>query len=97
MNLTLNKNDYIKILKYYNLDIPKSSILIKNKAEDIISQKLCSCIKKVEPTNEQKSIGICSRTVINRKGLKRGSFSCKKKRKIQLMKRSKTLKLKSKK
>ena len=92
MNHTLNNNDYIKILQYYKLDIPKSNRLLKKKAEDIISQKLCSCIKKVEVVNEAKSIGTCTNSVINRKGLKRGNkFNCTGKRKITLMKIKKNL------
>jgi hypothetical protein len=86
MNYTLNDNDYTKILEYYNLDIPKSSRLLKKKAENIISQKLCSCIKKVGVVNEPRSIGVCTKAVINRKGFRRGKFTCKGKRKITLTK-----------
>jgi hypothetical protein len=76
MNNKLNDNDYTKILQYYNLNIPKSKRLLKKEAENIITQKLCSCIKKVEPVYKVKSVGICTRSVINNKGLKRGKFSC---------------------
>jgi hypothetical protein len=86
MSYQLNNNDYKTILKYYQLDIPKSSRLLKKNAENIISQKLCSCIKKVDPINETKSIGVCTKTVINRKGMKRGKFNCKGKRNIILTK-----------
>ena len=86
MNYTLNDNDYTKILEYYKLDIPKSSRLLKKKAENLISQKLCSCIKKVGVVNEPKAIGVCTKSVINRKGFKRGNFTCKGKRKIVLTK-----------
>uniref|UniRef100_A0A6C0KUI8 Uncharacterized protein n=1 Tax=viral metagenome TaxID=1070528 RepID=A0A6C0KUI8_9ZZZZ len=86
MNYTLNDNDYTKILEYYKLDIPKSSHLLKKKAENVISQKLCSCIKKVGVVNEPKAIGVCTKSVINRKGFKRGNFTCKGKRKIILTK-----------
>ena len=91
MSYQLNNNDYKKILTYYQLDIPKSNRLLKKNAEDIISQKLCSCIKKVDVTNEQKSIGICTRTVINRKGMKRGKFNCKGKKNITITKIKKNL------
>lgn len=72
----LTKNDYIKILEYYRLPIPKTMSLLKKKAEDILALKLCKCIKKVSPDNEPKAIGICSRTIFNRKGLQRKSFKC---------------------
>jgi len=86
MSYSLNDNDYKKILQYYKLDIPKSSRILKKKAEDIIGLKLCSCIKKVGVVNEPKSIGVCTRSVINRKGMNRGKFTCKKQRKIVLTK-----------
>jgi hypothetical protein len=72
----ITKNDYIKILKYYNLNIPSKTEDIKKTAEKILSEKLCKCIKKVSPLNEAKSIGVCTRTIFNRKGLTRGKFKC---------------------
>jgi hypothetical protein len=84
MSNKLNDTDYIKILNYYKLEIPNSKKLLKRTAENIISQKLCSCIKKVDVVNEPKSIGVCTRAVINRKGLRRGKFNCKGKRNIIL-------------
>ena len=82
----LTKNDYIKILEYYKKPIPKSSRLLKKNAENILSTKLCKCIKKVEPNNESKSIGICTKTIINRKGYIRGKFNCKGKKSIKITK-----------
>ena len=72
----LTTNDYKKILEYYNKPIPKSSRLVKAAAEKILAQKLCRCIKKVGPP-EGKAIGICTKTVFNRKGYTRGKFKCK--------------------
>jgi hypothetical protein len=46
-------------------------------AENILSEKLCRCIKKVDENDEKKSIAICTKTIFNRKGLKRGKFNCK--------------------
>ena len=80
----LTKNDYIKILEYYRLHIPKTMPLLKKKAEDMLALKLCKCIKKVSPDNEPKAIGICSRTIFNRKGLQRKSFKCKKGRFVEI-------------
>lgn len=73
----LNNNDYIKILEYYGKPLPKSKRLIKNAAEKIMSEKLCRCIKKVDKVNEARAIGICTKTIFNRKGYTRGTFSCK--------------------
>jgi len=46
----LNKNDYEKILNYYDLPFSTSDSYkkIKNKAEQILAEKLCKCIKKVK-------------------------------------------------
>ena len=69
--------DYKKILEYYNKSIPKSNRILHLEAEKIMAEKLCKCIKKVEPKNEAKSIGICTKNIFNRKGLTRGKFKCK--------------------
>lgn len=82
----LTNKDYRQILEYYNKHIPKSKRLLKIEAEKIIATKLCKCIKKIDHVNESKSIGICTKTIINRKGYTRGKFSCKKRTKINLMK-----------
>lgn len=87
-NETLTHTDYVKILKYYKMPIPNSAKTVKRTAEQMLATKLCRCIKKVGLEDEQKSIGICTRTVINRKGIRRGSFKCAKKR-ITLLKRAK--------
>jgi hypothetical protein len=89
MNIELDKNDYIKILKYYNVSIPKSIRLLKKKAEEMIGSKLCRCIKKIDPINESKSIGICTKTIINSKGITRGKFKCKGKQSLKLYKSKK--------
>ena len=96
MPTRLTNKDYISILKYYNKKIPKSKIVIKMQAEKIMAQKLCKCIKKVDPIYETKSIGICTKTIFNRKGLTRGQFQCKKKQSVKFRKtnNNKTLKIK---
>jgi hypothetical protein len=93
----LNNNDYKEILEYYNEEIPTSKHLIKLKAEHILASKLCKCIKKLDTTNEAKAIGICTKTVINNKGLIRGEFKCKKKSTIKLKKNKKNITIKNKK
>jgi hypothetical protein len=90
----LNQNDYIKILNYYDIPISAkdSSKTIKNKAETILAEKLCKCIKKVKKSDnmdtggddesESKAIAVCSNSIFEKKGLVRGLFDCKKKPKL---------------
>ena len=85
----LTDSDYKNILKLYDLPIPKSKRLLKKQAEKIMADKLCRCIKKIDPKREGKSIGICTKTLFNNRGYKRGRFSCKKKRSVQLTKTQK--------
>lgn len=91
----LNNKDYISILNYYKINIPKSKTLIKKRAEKIMAEKLCKCIKKIDKENEAKSIGICTKTIFNRKGYIREQFQCKKKQTVSFRKtNNKTLKRK---
>jgi hypothetical protein len=85
----LNNADYTKILEYYQKPIPKSKRLIKITAEKIMSEKLCRCIKKVDKENETRAIGICTKTIFNKKGYTRGKFKCKGKSTVKF---NKTLK-----
>jgi hypothetical protein len=82
----LTKKDYISILKFYKQPIPKSQRLLQKQAEQIMAQKLCKCIKKIDPINESKSIGICTKTIFNNKGYSRGQFQCKKKQSVKIIK-----------
>ena len=82
----LTKKDYISILKFYKQPIPKSLRLLQKQAEQIMAQKLCKCIKKIDPINESKSIGICTKTIFNNKGYSRGQFQCKKKQSVKIIK-----------
>jgi hypothetical protein len=83
--------DYIKILDFYKIDIPKSRKLIQSEAEKILSEKLCICIKQIDKIhnykkNESRSIAICTKSIFNKKGLTRGKFRCKNKRFITFRK-----------
>ena len=86
--MNMHNSDYIQILKYYNGPIPKSKRLVQEEAEKILSLKLCRCIKKIDSytKNEPRSIGICTKTIFNRKGLTRGKFKCKGKRYVKFNK-----------
>ena len=93
----LNNKDYKQILEYYNEPIPKSARLTKLNAELILANKLCRCIKKVDRQNEARSIGICTKTILNSKGITRGKFKCKGKYTIKLKKNKKTITIKNRK
>jgi hypothetical protein len=109
----LTKNDYEKILNYYNIPFSssESSKQIKNKAEQILAEKLCKCIKKVkdssdnsETEDESRAVAICNDTIFRRKGIRHSAFTCKRKpsllrfpgKKYSLVKRSKYLSKKQK-
>jgi methionyl-tRNA formyltransferase len=51
----LKHHDYVKILNYYDIPISAkdSSKSIKHKAEAILAEKLCKCIKKVKKNDRQ--------------------------------------------
>lgn len=88
----LTINDYKHILAFYKKTLPKSKRLMKIQAEKILTSKLCRCIKKIDKVNESRSIGICTKSIINNKGFTRGKFTCKKKHSIKLLKQNKTKK-----
>jgi hypothetical protein len=82
----ISNDDYKKILEFYDKPIPKSKRLLKIEAEKIMASKLCRCIKKIEPENEARSIGICTKTIFNNKGFTRGKFKCKGKKYVTFRK-----------
>jgi hypothetical protein len=85
----LTKKDYIKILSYYKKEIPSNFNSLKREAENILSDKLCKCIKKVDRSNESKSIAICSDSIFKKKGFVRGTFKCGKKRTVRFTRKNK--------
>jgi hypothetical protein len=87
----ITNTDYKKILQFYKIPIPKNKKSLKNAAEKILSTKLCRCINKLEPRIKGASVGTCTRTVINAKGLRRGAFRCTRRNK----KNNTTVKLKN--
>ena len=92
-NKDLTLQDYKNILQFYHLPYQGSFKHLKRQAENILATKLCRCIKKVGSLDirkeESKAIGICSRTILQNKGLTKGKFKCKGKRTITLKKRNK--------
>lgn len=75
----LSYADSMDILHFYKVKIPRSKKEIRAAAEHIMATKLCRCIKKLDPVNESRSIGICTKTIFSSKGFTRGKFNCKKK------------------
>ena len=89
--MKLTREDYIKILDYYGIKHQGATLTtIKGKAERVLADKLCRCIKRVDnarsnqsktnkPKNdESRAIAICRDSVLRRKGLSNaGKFSCK--------------------
>lgn len=98
--------DYKTILNFYKIKYNTlTNKEIKQKAENILADKLCKCIKKVDSQNNEKiSIPICKDSVFKKKGLHMYRFTCKNKpslkakknTKRKLSKINKTLKIKNK-
>lgn len=74
--------DYVKILAFYKMNIPKSKRRAKLDAEAILGRKLCRCIKSVTKSKrkyrEGAAIAICRKSVLQRKGVSNNRFTCKK-------------------
>jgi hypothetical protein len=78
--MSLILKDYRAILNFYGINNKSlNNENIKKKAEKILAEKLCKCIKKVNKNDEKKSIAICRSSVLHRKGIDMYKFSCKKK------------------
>ncbi len=78
--MRLKNSDYVAILKYYNIaaeGMKKKDA--RRKAEDLLANKLCRCIKKVDSGDEPESraIAICKSSVLLKKGLRNYGFKCK--------------------
>lgn len=106
--MKLFKKDYENILNYYNDTFDKNNNIkeLKRKVENIIANKLCRCIKKVNNRikDDNYSIAICKNSVLTKKNLKIKGFNCKKKITLKydkkqngLFKKTKNLTLKIKK
>ena len=72
----LTKKDYQVILKYYGVQTKGLKIqAMRNAALDILANKLCRCIKKVDD-DKSKSVPICKNSVFGKKGLDVSRFKC---------------------
>jgi hypothetical protein len=84
----MQEKDYNDILNRYNLPISKTKRNNRINVERTLTNKFCKCLKKIGTENEARSIGICTKTIYNRLGLKRGLIKCKDKdRKVLFTKR----------
>lgn len=86
MDEAIGYDDYKKILKYYNITMPKTRLKTKSMAEKILAEKLCRCIKKVKKKNklpENRAIGICRNSIFHNRNLNIYQFECKKNAKLR--------------
>jgi len=65
-----------QILLSYGKTVPQSTTSRRIKAEQILTLKLCRCLKKLEPRFQGQAVGICTKTIFGKKGLTRGKFKC---------------------
>ena len=88
----LSQEDYKTIIHHYGFPLPKSKRLIKKKGEDLISRKLCSCIKKVTKkfkNDETPAIGICTYSILKNRNMKFKKKKTRKRRRKKSLKRRK--------
>ena len=78
--MSLSETDHELIIRHYGKTLPKTKKYKKIKAERLVAQKLCSCIKKV---GNKGAIGICTYSVVKNRGLKYSGLTCKKRSKIK--------------
>ena len=73
----------MNIVHYYQIKKQKNKTY-KESAEDILSNKLCKCIKKVRPydNNEDAAITICRDNIFKKRGIGFYNFKCKKGNKL---------------
>lgn len=89
----LGRKDYENVLKFYNVPFVSGQPVeeLKTAVEELMSDKLCRCIKKVtdqgHPDGEKRAIPVCKKSILHKKGLTDSGFSCKKKKHISLKKR----------
>lgn len=90
--MRLSEKDYDDILKFYKIKSRKrlSKKDKQKKATNILSDKLCKCIKSIQKTrkfrSENQIIPICKNSVLRKKGFQAKKFTCKAKKTILLSK-----------
>jgi len=84
-DMKLTNSDYMKILHHYQGEhaTRKNKKSIKQRAHQIMAQKLCRCIKSSNDNDAKggddkgRRIGYCTRSIFNTKGLRQHGFRCK--------------------
>ena len=78
-DMKLTRDDYSKILHHYQPGLRKMSLkAVKETAHRILAEKLCRCIKgSAAGSEEGRRIANCTRSIFNKKGLRRHGFRCK--------------------
>ena len=72
---TLTHSDYTAVLEYYGINNKKlNKKATRERALDILANKLCRCIKKVK--DEDRAVAVCKDSVLRKKGLRNGRFTC---------------------
>jgi len=89
---TLKAKDYHSILTFYKVPLEgKTRKTRRNLAEQLLATKLCRCIKKVARKSKtrkgNRAIAICRESVIKRKGYRIKKFTCKKRNRINGLKK----------
>ena len=80
--MKLTHKDYLVILNHYDINIPTNKRgnidrkQVKIEAENMLATKLCRCIKKVNPNDENESISLCTNSIFTKRGLKYSAFKC---------------------
>jgi hypothetical protein len=82
----LTRKDYSTILKFYDERVPPTLKGMRTKAEGVLADKLCTCIKKVKSPKTQKrrgtaytepiAIAICNKNIFQNRGLQYRRFKC---------------------
>jgi len=83
----LTRKNYVDILHYYDISIPKTLGKIRGAAENVMANKLCRCIKRVRGTGEAtegRAIGICTKSIFTNRGYTRKQFRCKGSRSVKI-------------
>jgi hypothetical protein len=75
--MELSSSDYKKIVTYYQIPKPTNKTY-KQIAEDVLSSKLCKCIKSVrkDTDNEGRSIAICRKNIFRNRNIDFYKFKC---------------------
>jgi hypothetical protein len=82
-DMKLTHRDYVKILHHYQRgrrNTTKNAAghrSVKLRAQRILAEKLCHCIKANTAAAESRRIGYCSQAIFNRRGLRHHGFRCK--------------------